>query len=79
MRKLRSDRPEPLQIEFCGREQVTVEDPKKVVIAEYDTETIKLSMGEQKVRFYGVGLNLKNLTSRSVMISGKITSLEFEE
>ncbi|MBE6891783.1 MAG: hypothetical protein E7481_07145 [Ruminococcaceae bacterium] len=66
------------QIEFYGREQVSVEDCKGVVIAEYDTETIKLMAGSQKIRFYGNGLNLKNLTPCSVMISGKVSSFEFE-
>lgn len=67
------------QIEFYGREQVTVEELHGVVIAEYDAETIKLMAGSQKIRFYGNGLNLKNLTPQSVMISGKVSSFEFEE
>ncbi|MBQ6809266.1 MAG: YabP/YqfC family sporulation protein [Clostridia bacterium] len=67
------------QIEFYGRNQVSVEEYKGVVIVEYDTETIKLLAGSQKIRFYGSGLNLKNLTKQSVMICGKVTSFEFEE
>ncbi len=67
------------QIEFYGRGQVTVEELHGVVIAEYDTETIKLMAGSQKIRFYGNGLNLKNLTPQSVMICGKVSSFEFEE
>ncbi len=67
------------QIEFYGREQVTVEVYNGVVISEYDTETIKLMAGSQKLRFYGSGLCLKNLTLQSVMISGKVSSFEFEE
>ena len=67
------------QIEYYGRNQVSVEEYKGVVIVEYDTETIKLLAGSQKIRFYGSGLNLKNLTKQSVMICGKVTSFEFEE
>ena len=67
------------QIEFYGREQVTVEECHGIVIAEYDSETIKLLAGSQKIRFYGNGLFLKNLTPCSVMISGKVSSFEFEE
>ena len=67
------------QIEFYGREQVVVEECHGVTIAEYDTETIKLLAGSQKIRFYGKGLNLKNLTPQSVRISGMVSSLEFEE
>ena len=58
---------------------MSVEEYKGVVIVEYDTETIKLLAGSQKIRFYGSGLNLKNLTKQSVMICGKVTSFEFEE
>ena len=67
------------QIEFYGREQVVVEECHGVTIAEYDTETIKLLAGSQKIRFYGKGLNLKNLTPHSVRIIGEVSSLEFEE
>ena len=67
------------QIEFYGRDQVIVEECHGVSIAEYDTETIKLLAGSQKIRFYGKGLNLKNLTPQSVRISGIVSSLEFEE
>ena len=72
-------RPSVPQIEFYGRTQVSVEEIHGVIIAEYDPETIKLLAGSQKIRFYGKGLNLKNLTPQSVMICGKVTSLEFEE
>ena len=67
------------QIEFYGRDQVVVEECHGVTIAEYDTETIKLLAGSQKIRFYGKGLNLKNLTPQSVRIIGEVSSLEFEE
>ena len=67
------------QIEFYGRDQVVVEECHGVTIAEYDTETIKLLAGRQKIRFYGNDLNLKNLTPQSVRIIGKVSSLEFEE
>lgn len=83
--KNRRNKTQPLQlpsvpqIEFYGRGQVTVEECHGVIIAEYDPETIKLLAGSQKIRFYGNGLNLKNLTPQSVMISGKVSSFEFEE
>ncbi len=67
------------QIEFYGREQVVVEECNGVSIAEYDNETIKLLAGSHKIRFYGKGLNLKNLTPQSVRIIGIVSSLEFEE
>lgn len=67
------------QIEFYGREQVTVEESHGVIISEYDTETVKLNAGRQKIRFYGNGLTLKNLTPTSVMICGEVSSFEFEE
>lgn len=67
------------QIEFYGRDQVTVEDCSGVDILEYDTETVKVSAGRQKIRFYGLGLNLKNLLPTSVRICGKVSSFEFEE
>ena len=67
------------QIEFYGRDQVTVEDCCGVDILEYDTETIKVSAGRHRIRFYGRELNLKNLLPTSVRICGKVSSFEFEE
>lgn len=70
--------PKP-QMEFFGREQVVVEECHGVTISEYDRETIKIFAGCQKIRFYGDGLILKNLTATAVMICGKVSSVEFEE
>lgn len=59
---------------ICGREAV-VEGCKGVL--EYDGEHIKLDMGKTTMLFKGAELIMERMSEQSVVIRGKIASVEF--
>lgn len=62
-------------IEFSGNKEAIVEGSKGIL--EYTTELIRINTGGMIVVFSGRGLNIKCLTTTSIVIKGYIKSVEF--
>ncbi|MBO5213272.1 MAG: YabP/YqfC family sporulation protein [Clostridia bacterium] len=63
-------------IEFMGNSQVLVGLCDGIL--EYEPETVKLRAGKRLIRINGRCLDLCNLSEKTVMIRGVISSVEFE-
>lgn len=63
------------QISLSGNREAVVEGCAGVL--EYDSETVKLSLGKMMVQFAGRGLQIKCMTGESVIVEGYISRLEF--
>ena len=64
-------------IEFFGNSRVLVGCCEGLL--EYEPQTVKLRAGKRTLRLLGSGLDLCNLTERTVLIRGTVGSLEFED
>lgn len=62
-------------LQFNSNREVTLDGCKGIL--EYQTEIIRISTGKMVIAFKGRTLNIKCLTSTSVVIKGYITSVEF--
>ncbi len=67
---------DPVSIEMKGNREVIIEGVKS--IAEYDENMIKLNMKKMAVVLFGRGLEIKCLSTDSLVIKGFVTSVEFE-
>ena len=67
---------DPINIEIKGNREVIIEGAKS--IAEYDENMVKVNMKKMAVVLFGRGLEIKCLTSDSLVVKGFVTSLEFE-
>lgn len=71
--EIRSEIP---SIALEGNARVFVGDCDSIL--EYEPESVKLRAGKRTLRVNGKGLNLCNLSEKTVVIRGRISSLEFE-
>ncbi len=62
-------------LEFISNREVTLDGCKGIL--EYRQDAIRINTSKMVVSFKGRGLNIKCLTTTSVIISGYITSVEF--
>lgn len=62
-------------IELKSNREIVIDGCKGIV--EYDTEIIRINTGNMVVALTGRGLNIKCLTTSSVVICGFITGIEF--
>jgi sporulation protein YqfC len=62
-------------LEFKSNREVTLDGCKGIL--EYRQDAIRINTGKMVVSFKGRGLNIKCLTTTSVIISGYITTVEF--
>lgn len=62
--------------EFSGNREAVVEGCRGIL--EYDENIVRLQAGKLTVRILGRGLTLRNLRRDSAIVSGFITSVEFE-
>lgn len=62
-------------LQFSSNREVTLDGCKGIL--EYQSEIIRINTNKMVVAFKGRGLNIKCLTTTSVVISGYITSVEF--
>lgn len=69
-------RPPSVFIEIKGNNEATIEGCKGIL--EYDSVIIRISVGSYAVAVKGKGLTIKCMSAGSVVISGVITSLEYE-
>lgn len=65
----------PTHLEINGNNEVIVEGCRSIV--EYDENIIKISTKKMYISFFGRSLNIKCLTTDSLVIKGFITSIEF--
>lgn len=63
------------KITLNSNDEAIVEGCKNII--EYFEDNIKLNLGNKTVTFLGSNLSINALTINGVVISGKITSLEF--
>ncbi|MGN1043346.1 MAG: YabP/YqfC family sporulation protein [Acutalibacteraceae bacterium] len=63
------------RIEFKSNKEVVVEGCKS--IDQYDENMIKIKVAKMAILFFGRNLELKCMTSDSLVIYGFITSVEF--
>ncbi len=69
-----------LKIEYP---QITIQSNKEIVvegckgIVEYNTNSIKISVGKMQMLFSGNDLTLKSLTPEHVVLTGEFTSIEY--
>lgn len=66
-----------VRIELSANREAVVEG--SCTILEYDENCVKVATGKLAVTFFGAGLTLRTLSEESVIIDGKISSIEFEE
>ncbi len=66
---------EKSNIEICDNTRAVIEGCRGVV--EYSDTVIRISLGTYSVAFMGRGLNLKCLSSTSLIIEGFFLSVEF--
>jgi len=64
-------------IEFSGNARVVVGCCDGIL--EYEPQTVKLRAAKRTVRLFGENLDLCNLTERTVLIRGTVSSMEFED
>lgn len=62
-------------IELWGNKQITIEGCKGIL--EYGENLISVSCGKYAVSISGIGLELKNMTENSCMITGEFQGLTF--
>ncbi len=62
-------------LEFSGNQKVTID--KVQGILEYDEDTVSVNTSSFVVKIDGTDLSLSNMVPGSVVISGKILSVEF--
>jgi hypothetical protein len=62
-------------IEIKGTSSVSIEGAKGIL--EYDENLIKINLGEYAVKVMGAQLQMNNYLESTVVISGKIFSVEF--
>ncbi|MEE0858126.1 MAG: YabP/YqfC family sporulation protein [Acutalibacteraceae bacterium] len=62
-------------LQFSSNREVTLDGCKGIL--EYQPEIIRVNTGKMVVAFKGRGLNIKCLTTTSVVIGGYITMVEF--
>lgn len=62
--------------EFSGNREAVIEGCRGIL--EYDENIVRLQAGKLTVRILGRGLALRNLRRDSAIVSGFITSVEFE-
>ena len=65
----------PISIEIKGNREAVVEGCKSIL--HYDENIIKVNMNKMIVSFFGRNLEIKCLTTDSLVIKGFITSIEF--
>ena len=69
-------KPSSVFLEMKGNTEVTIEGCKGIL--EYDSLLIRVSVGGAAITVNGRGLCIKCLSLSSVVISGVITSIEYE-
>lgn len=62
-------------LQFNSNKEVTLDGCRGIL--EYQKEIIRVNTGKMVVAFKGRNLNIKCLTTSSVVIGGYITSVEF--
>jgi len=62
-------------IELSGDSRISVENHKGVI--EYSRECIKLAGGKYIIKITGAALVIKNMTGYQIIISGRISAVEF--
>ncbi len=65
----------PVNLEIKGNREVIVEGCKSISL--YDENIVKVKMNKMSISFFGRKLEIKYLTSDSLIIRGFITSIEF--
>lgn len=65
----------PVSIEIKGNREVIVEGCKSIL--HYDENVVKVNMNKMIVSFFGRNMEIKYLTSDSLVIRGFITSIEY--
>ena len=65
----------PTRIEFKSNKEVIIEGCKS--IDQYDENMVKIKVTKMTILFFGRNLELKCMTSDSLVIYGFITSVEF--
>lgn len=66
----------PISIEMKGNREAVIEGCKS--ISQYDENVIKVNMSKMTISFFGRNMEIKYLTSDSLVIRGFITSIEFD-
>lgn len=66
-----------IKIELSANTEAVVEG--KGAIAEYDENIVKIESPKLNITIAGTGLILRTLSEESIVIEGKIASLDFEE
>ena len=64
-----------VNLEIKGNREAIVEGCKS--IAAYDENVIKINMNKMSICFFGRNMEIKCMTSDSLIIHGFITSIEF--
>ena len=65
----------PVRIEIRGNREAVVEGCKSIL--HYDENIVKVNMNKMIVSFFGRNMEIKCLTSDSLVIRGFITSIEY--
>ncbi len=63
-------------IEMFGNSKVTFEG--KYTILEYSAEMLKIKLNKYTLNICGTGLTLSNVESSAFLLTGNVTSIEFE-
>lgn len=63
------------QIEILGNNEAIIEGCKGIL--EYEEDVIKLNLGKMSVKFCGKNLTVKCMNNDSVILSGFISNIEF--
>ena len=66
---------DPINIEIKGNREAIIEGCKS--ITEYDENMVKINMHKMAISFFGRNMEIKCLTSDSLVVRGFITSIEF--
>lgn len=62
-------------LEFFGNRKAVVEGCQGIL--EYDSDVVRVKAGRLIIRFSGRGLEIKCMTSDSLIVEGFLTGLEF--
>lgn len=62
-------------IQAVGSEDINITNYKGLL--EYNSECVRVTVGSGIIRFEGAGLILRQITSETISISGRVKKIEF--
>ena len=62
-------------VEIIGQSNVVIENTKGIL--KYEDAHIKISLGKKNISVFGQNLVMKNFIDQTIIVSGKISGIEF--